>query len=290
MGYTVPAVTIHTDLAYSRFMSTAKAKDGNVIRYDVMGRGEPTLVLVHGWALDRHLWDNDVPRLAARYRVVTLDLPGHGQSSGTRAEWTIAAFGDDVKAVVEAVGATDVVLVGHSMGGPVVLEAARRMPDRVRGIVLVDTILDAEARTPTEQIETLAQQLQTDYRHVAAQMTSEYLFVSATPLAVRERVLQKVAALPPDVSIALLKQAWAYSPLAALREIKAPVRAVNADKFPTNLEANRRHMPGYEAQIVPGSGHYPMLETPQPFAAALDRALEQVIAAGGKGRTRSGTS
>ena len=64
----------------------------------------------------------------------------------------------------------------------------------------------------------------------------------------------------------------------ALREIRAPIRAVNADKFPTNLETNRRHMPGYEAAIVAGSGHYPMLEDPPGFAAALDRALEQVLA------------
>lgn len=64
----------------------------------------------------------------------------------------------------------------------------------------------------------------------------------------------------------------------ALREIKAPVRAVNADKFPTNVEANRRHMPGYEAAIVAGTAHYLMLEDPARFGRALDEALRQVEA------------
>jgi pimeloyl-ACP methyl ester carboxylesterase len=266
-----------------------RSSDGVPVAYVVAGRGEPTLVLVHGWALDRHLWDGHLPRLAARHRVVTLDLPGHGESGRQRARWTMAAFGEDVKAVVDAVGANDVVLVGHSMGGPVVLEAARRMPDRVRGIVLVDTVLDAEERVPSEQIEVMVRQLQADYVGVTTQMANEYLFAPGTPPAVRERVLRHATTIAPDLSIALLREVWSYNNLPALSEIKAPIRAVNADKFPTAVEVNRRNMPGFEVHLVPGTGHYPMLEAPEKFAEALDRALAQVIAAGSAGRTRSGT-
>jgi pimeloyl-ACP methyl ester carboxylesterase len=258
---------------------TARSADGAVVCFEVAGKGVPTIVLVHGWALDRHVWDGQAPSLSGRYRVVTLDLAGHGESAGSRSAWTMAAFGEDVKAVVEAVGAREVVLVGHSMGGPVVLEAARRMADRVNGIVLVDTLLDAEQRTPATEIEAFAGQLEADYKKTATHMANEYLFAPATPAAVRERVLRHALALPAEVSVAILRQVWAYDPLPALREIKAPIRAVSADKFPTNLEGNRRHMPGYEAILVPGSGHYPMLEDPAQFGRALDRALAQVLAA-----------
>ncbi len=260
---------------------TAYSADGIRIRFQVNGTGEPTLVLVHGWALDRRLWDGQVSRLSARHRVVTLDLAGHGDSGRERVQWTMAAFGHDVEAVVDAVGAKQVVLVGHSMGGPVVLEAARRMPERVKGIVLVDTLLDVEQRTPREEVEAFAKQLEADYNTTAMQMANEYLFAPATPAAVSERVLGHAIALPPDSSIAMLRQSWTYDPLPALREIKAPIRAVNADKFPTNLEANRRHMPGYEASIITGSGHYPMLEDPAQFDPALDAALGRVLAAKG---------
>jgi len=258
---------------------TARSADSVPIRFQVSGKGEPTVVLVHGWALDRRLWDGQVPRLKARHRVVTLDLAGHGESGRERASWTMAAFGEDVKAVVEAVGAKQVVLVGHSMGGPVVLEAARRMPERVKGIVLVDTLLDVEQRTPPDQIEAMARQLQADYKTTVTQMTNEYLFAPATPAAVRERVLDHATAMPPEISIGLLREVWGYDPRPALRDIRAPIRAVNADKFPTNLAVNRRHMPGYEAIIVAGTGHYPMLEDPARFGAALDQALGQVLAA-----------
>jgi pimeloyl-ACP methyl ester carboxylesterase len=259
--------------------SMVPSADGTPIRYEAMGAGEPTLVFVHGWALDRRLWDDQVEHLAARHRVVTLDLAGHGESGGQRAQWTMAAFGEDVKAVVEAVGATQVVLVGHSMGGPVVLEAARRMPERVKGVVLVDTLLDVEERTPPEQIDAMAKPFEADYPATVTRMCTEYLFGPNTPAAVRERVLGHATALPPDISIALLRRAWGYDPLPALREIKAPIRAVNADKFPTNLEANRRHIPGFDAVIVEGTAHYLMLEDPARFGRVLDQALAQVLAA-----------
>jgi pimeloyl-ACP methyl ester carboxylesterase len=257
----------------------ARSADGVAIRFQVEGKGEPTLVLVHGWAFDRHVWDGQLPALAARHRVVTLDLAGHGESGGSRPAWTMAAFGEDVKAVVEAVGAKPVVLVGHSMGGPVVLEAARRMPERVKGIVLVDTLLDVEERTPASEIEAFARQLEADYTKTATHMANEFLFAPATPGPVRDRVLRQALALPASVSVAMLREVWSYDPLPALREIRVPVRAVSADKFPTNLEANRRHMPGYEAAIIRGSGHYPMLEDPLRFGAALDEAIAGVLPA-----------
>jgi pimeloyl-ACP methyl ester carboxylesterase len=252
--------------------------DGTPIRFEVAGKDEPTLVLVHGWALDRRLWDDQVARLAARHRVVTLDLAGHGESGRQRTQWTMAAFGQDVEAVAAALGAAQLVLVGHSMGGLVVLEAARRMRERVRGIVLIDILLDVEERTPPEQIDAMARQLETEYEPTVTHMANEYLFTPGTPASVRERVVRHAKALPPGVSIALLRETWGYDARPALREIKAPIRAVSADKFPTNLEANRRHIPGYDAVIVEGTAHYLMLENPTGFGRALDQALAKVLA------------
>jgi pimeloyl-ACP methyl ester carboxylesterase len=258
--------------------TTARSADGTDIRFEVTGQGDPTLVLVHGWALDRHLWDGVVAGLARRHRVITLDLPGHGES-GPRKQWKIDAFGQDVQAVVDLVGAPQVVLVGHSMGGLVTLEAARRLRERVRGVVLVDIVLDAEERMAPEQVDAMAKQLEADYKGVTTHMSNEYLFGPGTPAPVRERVLGQALAMDTPVSIALLREVWTYDPLPALREIQAPIRAVSADKFPTNVEVNRRHMRGYEAVIVEGTAHYLMLEKPDRFARALDEALGQVLAA-----------
>ena len=117
----------------------AIAPDGIEIAFQDWGAGMPALVLVHGWSCDRSYWQGQVEPLSRHYRVITLDLAGHGDSGAGRREWTIAAFGLDVATVVAHLGLREVVLVGHSMGGDVVLEAARQFPERVRAIVWVDT-------------------------------------------------------------------------------------------------------------------------------------------------------
>ena len=82
-------------------------------------RSSPAVVLIHCWMCDSGIWDNVVPTLAKSYRVVTLDLPGHGVSGKDRKEWSMAAFGADVATVVNALRLDRVILVGHSMGGAV---------------------------------------------------------------------------------------------------------------------------------------------------------------------------
>ena len=95
------------------------SRDDIPLAFEAHGAGAPAVVLVHGWSCDRSYWNGQVGPLAARYRTVAVDLAGHGESGSGRRAWTMAAFGEDVVAVVEHLGAGPVVLVGHSMGGDV---------------------------------------------------------------------------------------------------------------------------------------------------------------------------
>jgi hypothetical protein len=80
------------------------SKDGTPVSYEICGAGEPTLVFVHGWSCDAHYWRAQVPHLSKKCRVVILDLAGHGQSGMLRTKYTMAAFGENARAVTEAVG------------------------------------------------------------------------------------------------------------------------------------------------------------------------------------------
>ncbi|HSL83506.1 MAG TPA: alpha/beta fold hydrolase, partial [Thermoanaerobaculia bacterium] len=125
-------------LASAADTATVEAADGVPIVYEVSGPAEaagPALVFVHCWACDRTYWREQVDVFAADHRVVTLDLAGHGESGAGREAWTVTGLAGDVRAVVEALAREErlerVILIGHSMGGPVSLEAARLMPERV---------------------------------------------------------------------------------------------------------------------------------------------------------------
>src|SRR5437667_8498032 len=161
--------------------SVIPAADGVPISYSVQGKGDPALVFVHCWSCDRHLWDNQVSVFAKDHRVVTIDLPGHGESGKGRKNWSIGGFGEDVKRVVVKLGLKRVVLIGSSMGGPVALEAARRMPERVVAIVPVDTLHNVEERMPAEQVEAMLKQLRADYKGETAKFMTQYLFAPRTP-------------------------------------------------------------------------------------------------------------
>jgi pimeloyl-ACP methyl ester carboxylesterase len=261
---------------------TATSPDGVPIRYDAAGKGDPALVFVPCGGCNRGFWDGQMDYFAAKHRVVALDLAGHGQSGVGRKDWTMAAFGQDVVSVVEALGLKRVVLIGHSLGGPAVLEAARRMPGRVAGLVLVDSWVDFEQRFSAEEVEKYVSALQADYRATTTAMVSQYLFSASTPEPVKARVLETVLSGPQEIGVAVFRSSATYDPLPALREIKAPIFAISSDLFPTNVEGNRRYVPGYQAAIMKGVGHYLMLEQPEAFNELLAWALRELARSGGQ--------
>ncbi len=252
------------------------ASDGVPIHYAVQGKGEPALVFIHCWSCNRHLWDNQVAEFSKTHLVVTIDLPGHGESGLERKNWTVESFGDDVKTVVTKLNLKRVVLIGSSMGGPIALEAARRMPDRVVGIVPVDTLQNVESKLTPEQLEGVFKAMEADYKGASASLMNQFFFSPSTPAAVKERVLADIASRPPETAIAILKGIFAYDAAPALKETKVPIRAINSDRNPTSLEVNRKYAPQFDVVLIKGTGHYPMLEDPTRFNAMLTDILRQM--------------
>lgn len=252
------------------------AKDGVPIHFSVQGKGEPALVFVHCWSCDRHLWDNQVSVFAKNHRVVTIDLPGHGESGQGRKTWSIESYADDVNTVITKLDLKRVILIGSSMGGPIALEATRRAPERVVAIIPVDTLHNVENKVPPEQLEAVFKQLRADYKGAVTGFLNQLFFSPTTPAAVKDRVIKEVTSRPPELAIAVLEGIFAYDAVPALRAVKVPIRAINADMNPTNLDVNRKYASQFDAVIMKGSGHYPMLEDPAQFNKLLAEAIQSV--------------
>lgn len=255
---------------------TVSSPDGVRIHYETTGKGRPAVVLVHCWTCDSTFWQDQVARLAKSHQVVTLDLAGHGRSGRTRKDYTMEAFGQDVKAVADELKLDRMVLVGHSMGGAVILEAAKRLGDRVVGLVPIDTLLDVEQSSDPQETDAVMAKMQGDYKGQTTSFIRQYLLAPTTPPAVADRILAQTTTFPPEIAISALRNNWNYRAAPGFDAVKVPIVAVNGDRFPTNFDANRRHAPQFDALIMKGVGHYPMLEDPARFGTLLDEALRKV--------------
>jgi len=118
----------------------AMSPDNVHIEYRVYGRGDPAVVLVHGWASDANYWSAQLEALKAHYTVVALNLAGHGASGNNRSDWSIANYAQDVAAVARQIPNSRLVLVGHSMGAAVSLAATPLIGTRVIGVIAVEAL------------------------------------------------------------------------------------------------------------------------------------------------------
>jgi len=253
--------------------------DGVPIHYHAEGQGQPALVFVHGWSCDRHYWDAQLPHFAAHHRVVSLDLAGHGESGRGRKAWTIPAFAADVRAVADALHLDHMVLVGHSMGGPVILEAALGMPGRVAALVPVDIFSDVDRKLTPKQRDDFLGALRSDFPKIAREFVTEGLFLPTSDPALVARVATAMAAAPADIAIAAMAGIWDYDSTAALRRTRTPIRCINSDRRPSVVEAGRRYAPQFDIVLMKGLGHFLMLEDPDGFNRLLARTVEELLAA-----------
>lgn len=255
----------------------ARSVDGVAIRYEVRGEGDPALVLVHGWTNSRAIWGAHPRTLARTHRTVALDLAGHGESGADRATWTMDAFGEDVAAVVRHLGLERVVLVGFSMGGAAVLEAAERLSGRVLGIVLVDAIHDPDQSPPPEMAARMEEQMRANWGDTT--FLRAFGFTPDAPDSLVQAVADMSPPRPHEHWFPILREAFRWSQSDARKtfeRIRVPVAAINTTQMPTNVEAFRRYVPSFTVDTLSGVGHAGiLLQRVDDFDARLLAIVER---------------
>ena len=173
----------------------AKSTDGVRIAYEVRGKGSPALVFVHGWSCNRSFWADQMEPFSRQFTVVAVDLAGHGDSGRNRERWTIQSYGEDVAAVVKKLDLKRVILIGHSMGGDVIPEAALRLPGRVVGLIWLDTYKKlGKGRTP-EEVQAFIAKLSPNFPEATRDLVRS-MFVNTSDPALVERVALVMSSAP----------------------------------------------------------------------------------------------
>lgn len=239
---------------------------GRKVTFSQQGSGPETLVLIHGWTCDRGFWSANVPALAKRYRVISLDLPGHGQSDPC-ATCSMEEFGDAVLAVMDAAKVSRAILVGHSMGGAVMLAAARRQPGRIQAIVAVDAAFLESAGA--ERFKDHADRFSGPKGLEAREQMVRSMFTPATPKAVQEQVLKAMLGAPEAVAVAAMRSMFTPAFWKA-DVVQAPFLQIAAGTSTwMSEEVLRRRFPAAQLKRLEGTGHFLMMEQPEAFNALL---------------------
>jgi pimeloyl-ACP methyl ester carboxylesterase len=255
-------------------MDSVQSADNVMIHYNTYGQGEKAFVFVHCWSCDSRYWDAQVDEFKDNYKVVTVDLAGHGESGMDRENWTVQAYGSDVAAVINKLDLKDVILVGHSMGGAVVIEAANQIHERVTAIVGVDTYQDFQQRYSEDQINTMLAPFETNFTGMTRQFTAS-LFPEDADSSLVAWVTEDMSNAPPEVAIPSVKNVIAYDPVPVLKDMKIPIRAISSDRFPTNVEGNKEVSYSFEVVYMPGCGHFLHMEDPHTFNQHLSDIIKE---------------
>ncbi len=254
------------------------APDDIPLHYSTYGAGSPALVFVHGISCDQSYWREQVAPFSRDFQVVTMDLAGHGESGLGRKQWTMEAYGRDVSAVVEDLELQSVILIGHSMGGAVILDTVRRLPERVKGLVVVDSYDDFETWWTPEEIEASLLPFRENFVE-ATRTWVRGMFVEGSDPAFVEQIVSDMSEAPPEVALETLESAITVMSgrdrTAVLQGLDVPMFAINADYGPTDVESMERH--GVELQIVSGTGHFLMMEDPDAFNSVLINVIESIV-------------
>lgn len=257
---------------------TVNSFDGIPIHYESKGAGDIALVFVHGWCIDGSYWESQVDYFADRYQVVRLDLAGHGLSSIDRKEWSMPAFGEDVAAVVKHLNLKNVILVGHSMGDIVVVEAANRLAGRVIGLLGVDTFVDPGSQIPKTQSDGLLSALRDDFGRAVRQWMGFY-FPEYGDSTFKEAVLSDMAEGPMEICTPILEALFTYQNSGAYRlalsKLSVPIQTINMYKV--DLAAWQKVGIEVTEIRIDSVSHYPMKEVPEEINRLLENAISATL-------------
>jgi pimeloyl-ACP methyl ester carboxylesterase len=242
---------------------------GAELEYDVQGSG-PTVVFLHAFPLGLFMWDAQAAALRASHQVVRFDARGFGGSPPGDSLLTMERIADDARDLLDHVGAGQAVVAGCSMGGYAAFAFARRHPDRLKGLVLLDTRAGADTEEARRGRAALAEKVRKEGAVAAADAFLPKLLGATTQAErpeiaarLRERILATSAT---GIANALLGLAARADSTAALREIRVPTLvlcgAEDTITPPSEAEKMSSGIAGSRLAVVPRAGHLANLEAP----------------------------
>lgn len=258
------------------FQSCFTSFGADKIHYVTAGKGDRTIVFVHCWAGNLGFWRDQIPALAGKARLVLIDLPGHGQSSGGHIGDSMNYFAGAVLAVMQDARVAKATLIGHSMGGPVIYRVYHKAPEKVSALVVLDAFLRRPNLPPAQAEEFITPLRTPHYREFTRQFFGA-MFPAPGTEALRDWVLSQMVVTPQPVMLDAMEGMFSPAqPDWSLKKADVPVLAINSKGHMWDADGEpyiRSLSPQTEYHAMTGVGHWFMLERPAEFNALLTGML-----------------
>lgn len=246
--------------------------NGITIGYSDGGHGLP-LIFLHAFPLNRTMWAIQEQALSSQFRVITVDLRGHGESDAPLWHYTLDQAADDVRALMDHLSIKQALFTGLSMGGYILLAFYRRYPDRVKGLVLADTRAQADTQ---EGKEGRFQMAQTAYRKGPSAVADIMLpkLLSPATIQTRPEIVQKVRLMIEGNQISgivgdLMAMAERPDSVPLLKQIACPTQIIVGEMDratpPADAKLMAEQIPGAQLALIPNAAHLANLEQPEAF-------------------------
>jgi pimeloyl-ACP methyl ester carboxylesterase len=246
------------------FHRTTRSVDGVTITYSVSGTADTAIVFIHGGLADRAFWDGQHTPFSHNYKVIALDLAGHGESGRDRPKWGIVEFAHDVLAVLDTERVPHAILVGNSLGGAVAIEAALLAGPRahavIGAVIGVDTFHDMGRHIDTRWATEQADAWRRDFDGTLNAMLAALFHPDAAHSLVAD-VRRRMSRTPPEIVGAMFASFADYDTAASARQLRVPVRCINGDLFPTDTRAIQQILTDFDAVVLP---HRPLPDAGVP--------------------------
>ena len=261
--------------AESGGVSRSAQLDGAKIHYTDYGSGENALLFVHGWACDETFWSGQAPALSAKFHVITIDLPGHGQSDKPQIAYTMDLYARAIDAVLRDAKVKTLTLIGHSNGTPAIRQFYRKFPEKTRALVIVDGALRPFG--DKAMMEKFVARLKApNYEETAGKMI-EGMTSPIQDAALREKIKTAMLRTPQYVAAAefdstLDDALWKPDKIAVpvlMILAKQPAWSAEYEQFVRGI------VPDLDYQVWEGVSHFLMIEQPEKFNTALVAFLER---------------
>ena len=246
--------------------------NGIIIAYSDRGTGLP-IVFLHAFPLNRTMWAQQEEALSLRFRIITVDLRGHGESDAPLWRYTLEQSAEDVNALLDQLSIQQAIFVGLSMGGYILFAFYRKYAARVKGLVLAGTRAQADT---AEGKDGRFQMAQTAYKKGPTAIADIMIpkLLSPATIQTRTALVQQVRAMIENNQISgiagdLMAMAERPNSIPLLSQITCPTQIIVGELDqatpPSDAKLMADQIPNARLAIIPGAAHLTNLEQPEAF-------------------------